>query len=349
MTRIRFIEWFLAIILVVALHGAALTGWVWVAPKSALSQLPAKTPEPAQSIEPSGDGSALDIVVTLIEPDQSPEQAAAGSNRTVIQPPQETVAAPAPAAQPAPAVEPAPVAQPVPAAEPAPAQSSTVVQQVEPVVDLNKDTSQIASISPEPASTLELPPLDEIPDAEPAIEEPASVQAPAEPAAPAAAPEPAPAPSASSSPVRDPVPIPKAKPASAPAPSQPAAPAATPPAAEQQVAAAQPEQATATETPVSAAKSVYYRQLIAKIKRARVYPSDARRAGKQGTVYMQIVVKRNGRIASYDIVKSSGHKELDDAAVQTLVKANPVDPFPDEVPGEELKFGVPLRYAVDAS
>lgn len=336
MTRIRFIEWFLAIILVIALHGAALTAWVWVTPKSALSQLPAKTPAPVQNTEASGSSAPLDMVVTLIEPDQSPEQSAA-SNRTVIQTGQETVSAPAPAAQPASAVE--------------PASSGTVVRQSEPVVDLNKDTSQIAAITPSPsiasdgaipdASTVELPPLNEIPDAAPAIDE----QAPAEPAAPAAASEPSPAPAASSSPVRDPVPVPKAKPATA----APSTPPAEPPAAEQQVAAATPEQATATETPVSAAKSVYYRQLIARIKRARVYPSDARRAGKEGTVYMQIVVKRNGRIASYDIIKSSGHKELDDAAVQTLVKANPVGAFPEEVPGEELKFGVPLRYQVDAS
>ncbi len=338
MTRIRFIEWFLAIIVVIALHGAALTGWVWVAPKSALSHLPAKTATPVPAAAPSGDNAPLDVVVTLIEPDQSPEQSAV-SNRTVIQPAQETVSAPAPAVQPA---QPAPAAQPV---EPAPA--STVVLQNEPVVDLNKDTSQIGAVTPQPASggneiqdasTVELPPLDEIPEIEPALQEPEQALAPAVSAAPAA----------SSSAVRDPVPVPRARPASAAPSTQPAQPAA-PPAAEQQVAAAAPEQQTATATPASAAKSVYYRQLIAKIKSARVYPSAARRAGKEGTVYMQIVVKRDGRITSYDIVKSSGHKELDDAAVQTLVKANPVGPFPEEVPGEELKFGVPLRYQVDAS
>ena len=260
MTRIRFTEWFLAIVLVVALHGAALTGWVWIAPKGALDQLPGKTP--AQGIQPRG-GAALDMVVTLIEPDQSPEQASV-SRGTVIQR-QQTAAAPAPA---------------------------------------------------EPPSILEMPLLEEFPDEEPALEEPAS------------------------SPADGPVPLPKAKPASAP----PQGPPGTPFATEQQVAAARPEQATAAETPDSTAKSVYYRQMIAKIRGARIYPPAARRAGKAGTVYMQIVVRRNGSIASYDIVKSSGHKELDDAAVQTLVDANPLSPFPEEVPGEELKFGVPLHY-----
>jgi len=96
---------------------------------------------------------------------------------------------------------------------------------------------------------------------------------------------------------------------------------------------------------VSAAHSAYYRTLLAQIKSARRYPDDARREGKEGTVYLQIVVQRAGRIRSYDIVKSSGFQELDDAAVQTLVRANENLPaFPTEITEPELRFGLPIRF-----
>lgn len=143
-------------------------------------------------------------------------------------------------------------------------------------------------------------------------------------------------------PSRDPVPLPKPKPLPPAAPGESDAGAA--PASETSIAAVETARPAVESAPASAAHSGYYRQLLAEVMQAQIYPQDAKRENKKGTVYLQIVVQRTGVIKSYDIVKSSGFQELDDAAVQTLVRANPVQPFPDGITDDELRFGLPMRF-----
>jgi protein TonB len=290
MTRIRFTEWLFAAVLVIALHGAALTGWAWLEPTRSGVRLPEKVEQVA------APANAVSLSVTVV-----------GEDRTTA---------------------------PVPSATEAPASGSSneiIVVPTEPA-SLPTGSGQ-STVVFEPPSAPALQPL-------------AATEPPTEPEEPAmAALEPPPIDQATPdtrsgrSSLRDPVPQPRVKPGSE-------VESASPPAqAPGETAAADPAQPSADNEPSSAAQSAYYRLLLAQIKRSQRYPDDARREGKEGTVYLQIVVQRIGRIRSYDIVKSSGFQELDDAAVQTLVRANEhLPPFPDEITDQELRFGLPIRF-----
>jgi len=48
-----------------------------------------------------------------------------------------------------------------------------------------------------------------------------------------------------------------------------------------------------------------------------VYPTTAQRAGEEGTVLLNVYVTYTGKPQKIDIAKSSGYRELDDAAVET--------------------------------
>ncbi len=50
------------------------------------------------------------------------------------------------------------------------------------------------------------------------------------------------------------------------------------------------------------------------------YPLIARRRGFQGTVVLEVMVKRNGRVGRVKVFKSSGYKILDSAAVKSVRK-----------------------------
>lgn len=77
------------------------------------------------------------------------------------------------------------------------------------------------------------------------------------------------------------------------------------------------------------------------------YPDSAKKAGKTGKVFVSFVVKKSGKVASVKVVRSSGHKELDDAAIDVVKK------MPDWTPGEKdgkvvnVAYTLPLNFALD--
>jgi protein TonB len=301
MTRIRFIEWLFAAVLVVVLHGIAITGWAWFEPTRSGVRLPEKVETVAAA---PANAIALSVSVAGQEQPAAPAPSAApaaltGSSNEIIVVP----------------TEPSTL-------ETGPGQSTVLVETpTEPApIPQQQATPAPASPEPPPIAALEPPPIDQTPPTSPP----------------------------SRSPLRDPVPLPKVKPgteAESGAPEAPSAVVSGDANASTQTAAVDSRQPSTDNEPASAAQSAYYRILLAEIKRAQRYPDDAKREGKEGTVYLQIVVLRTGRIRSYDIVKSSGFQELDDAAVQTLVRANEnLPPFPDDIPDGELRFGLPMRF-----
>jgi len=48
-----------------------------------------------------------------------------------------------------------------------------------------------------------------------------------------------------------------------------------------------------------------------------VYPTPAQRAGEEGTVLLNVYVTWSGKPQKIDVAKSSGYRDLDDAAVET--------------------------------
>ena len=66
---------------------------------------------------------------------------------------------------------------------------------------------------------------------------------------------------------------------------------------------------------------------------ARVnYPSAAQRANLDGNPVVEVALLRDGKLQSAKIQRSSGHPEIDAAALEILRLASPFDPFPRSCP-----------------
>jgi len=64
------------------------------------------------------------------------------------------------------------------------------------------------------------------------------------------------------------------------------------------------------------------------------YPEKARRANLTGSLVLDVAIKPDGSVHNLSLVKSSGHKILDDAARRIVRLAAPYDPFSPEIKKE---------------
>ena len=64
------------------------------------------------------------------------------------------------------------------------------------------------------------------------------------------------------------------------------------------------------------------------------YPDEAKRRKLYGNLLMHVAVRADGSIERIRVVRSSGHKLLDDAAVRIVRLAAPFAPFPPEIRDE---------------
>ena len=61
------------------------------------------------------------------------------------------------------------------------------------------------------------------------------------------------------------------------------------------------------------------------------YPDEAKRKKLYGNLLMHVAVRADGSVERIRVVRSSGHKLLDDAAVRIVRMAAPFAPFPPEI------------------
>jgi protein TonB len=73
------------------------------------------------------------------------------------------------------------------------------------------------------------------------------------------------------------------------------------------------------------------------------FPNAARRSGLSGNPVIEVVLASTGGLVRADVRRSSGHGELDRAAMDILKLATPFEAFPDELAG---KYDV-LRFAYE--
>jgi protein TonB len=61
------------------------------------------------------------------------------------------------------------------------------------------------------------------------------------------------------------------------------------------------------------------------------YPEKIRRLGLSGSVVLDVAIRANGSIYDIHVVRSSGNKLLDDAAIRAARLAAPFEPFPPDI------------------
>jgi periplasmic protein TonB len=84
--------------------------------------------------------------------------------------------------------------------------------------------------------------------------------------------------------------------------------------------------------------------VTAKLKSAQRYPARASARNEQGTVTVTFVLNRNGNVLSRNVVRSSGHAELDQEALAMITRAAPFPPFPPSITGETINLPVPIQF-----
>ena len=75
---------------------------------------------------------------------------------------------------------------------------------------------------------------------------------------------------------------------------------------------------------------LYNRRLKERIERIWVYPPDAAAQGIYGDLILRFTIKKDGTISAVELVRTSGHKNLDDSAMRALKDGSPYWPLPDE-------------------
>lgn len=138
------------------------------------------------------------------------------------------------------------------------------------------------------------------------------------------------------------------------APPAPAEPVAAPPAP---AVAAQPDPATLQEhqvvarvaTPRPATKADYgwlAESLHRRIIELRHYPSTARLNGWEGKVVLKVSIRQDGQLKDVEVVKSSGHESLDQAAMEAVRRACPLH-MKHELTAPMVVLHLPVSYSLN--
>ncbi|WP_226663507.1 energy transducer TonB [Microbulbifer aggregans] len=90
----------------------------------------------------------------------------------------------------------------------------------------------------------------------------------------------------------------------------------------------------------------YFSALMAWLNRFKDYPAALKKEKIQGVVTVEFTIAKNGDITKAAIKKSSGHPELDAAAMSMLQNASPVPPIPESMNRETIKLVIPVEYSL---
>lgn len=75
---------------------------------------------------------------------------------------------------------------------------------------------------------------------------------------------------------------------------------------------------------------LYNKRLKERIESIWIYPPDAAAKGIFGDLVIRFSIKKNGRLGEIELIRTSGHKSLDDAAIKALRDGEPYWPLPEE-------------------
>lgn len=88
----------------------------------------------------------------------------------------------------------------------------------------------------------------------------------------------------------------------------------------------------------------YLEGLKRKIEAVWVYPQHAARSGIGGTLMLEFVIAKNGKLEALNLLDSSGHEILDQSALNAIKTAAPYNPFPPSVRAKRLRIRANFIY-----
>ncbi len=87
----------------------------------------------------------------------------------------------------------------------------------------------------------------------------------------------------------------------------------------------------------------FQRLLLTHIERFQRYPAAARRDGLQGTVLVAFAMRRDGSVVRVGVKSSSGRPVLDQEAIETIRRAQPLPAIPSDMP-DQLTVLLPVAF-----
>lgn len=91
-------------------------------------------------------------------------------------------------------------------------------------------------------------------------------------------------------------------------------------------------------------RASYKAALTAELRKRRFYPKRALRRGREGTVQLGFDILADGRLENIRLVKSSGVKALDNAALKVLRSIGRFKPLPKALGLRRWPLQVPMEY-----
>ena len=88
----------------------------------------------------------------------------------------------------------------------------------------------------------------------------------------------------------------------------------------------------------------YFNTVREAVDLAWEYPEEAVLGGLSGRVKMLFTLRRDGKLMAVKVLKSTGHKSLDDSAKSALILAGPFAPFPTGLAKKRIHVVAEFRY-----
>lgn len=104
------------------------------------------------------------------------------------------------------------------------------------------------------------------------------------------------------------------------------------------------QDATAGGGMVGAPGDSYNGLLSAWLQKHHEFPARAQRRNLYGATRVRFAIDRDGNLLGYEILASSGHRILDEAAIATLKRAEPFPPMPADLPGAQYVPDVEIKF-----
>lgn len=93
----------------------------------------------------------------------------------------------------------------------------------------------------------------------------------------------------------------------------------------------------------------YMKMLKEKIESVWQYPKEAARLGMSGDLYIKFSIRKDGRLDEVELLRTSGYKELDEAAMKALKDAEPYWPLPADWEKDTLEIKGHFIYIYGSS
>ena len=98
--------------------------------------------------------------------------------------------------------------------------------------------------------------------------------------------------------------------------------------------------------PSAAQIASWNRKIALQVERHKGYPAAARARHETGIAELAFTIDRQGMVVASRVVRSSGFASLDQETIDTVKRAQPFPPPPQNMPGVTFEFTIPIGFHI---